>query len=179
MPNKNIIGLKKGIVKLKKHNPNWKKLFEKEKEILLKKFPKVIIEISHGGSTAIPDILAKPVIDMFAIVKSLKNVESIKDDLEKLGYEFYGQDEVTERILYTKGKSDIRTHHLHFVEKKSKEWKNHILIREYFLKYPEKAKEYAELKVALAKKYPKDRKAYTNGKDAFIKTIIKKSKEEK
>ena len=173
---KNIVGLKRGVVKLKKHNSNWKELFDKERKRLFKEFPNVIIEISHGGSTAIPNISAKPIIDMFVAVESLKNVELIKEKLEKLGYQFYGQDEVSERVLYTKGKADMRTHHLHFVKNKSNEWKNHILLKEYYLQHPEIAKKYSELKVKLAKKYPSDRKAYTHGKDKFIKSVIKKAK---
>lgn len=170
------IGLKKTVVKLKKHNKKWADLFEKEKKMLLKRFPGVILGISHGGSTAIPNIPAKPIIDMFAVVSSLKKVETIREDLEKMGYEYSGREDVKERILYRKGKPELQTHHLHFVEKESNEWKNHMLIRDYFLKYPNMAKGYAKLKLLLAKKYPNDRKAYTEGKDTFIKSVIQKAK---
>jgi len=155
------------------------KLFEKEKKLLLKNFKNIILEIGHGGSTAIPNIPAKPIIDMFAVVKSLNKAKSMKGDLEKLGYEYRGADGVKERILYVKGKPELRTHHLQLVERESGEWKNHILIKDYFLKYPKVAKNYAELKVKLAKKYPEDRKAYSHGKNAFIKSVIKKAKKEK
>ncbi len=157
---KNIIGLKRGVVKLKEHNPDWAKLFEKGKKLLLEKFPDIIIEIRHGGSTAIPGIIAKPIIDMFVAVSSLEKVKNvkIKKELEKLGYEFHGEADVAGRILYTKGKGETRTHHLHFVEKDSNEWKNYILIKEYFLRNPKSAQEYAKLKIVLAKKYPHDRK---------------------
>ncbi|MEK7663998.1 MAG: GrpB family protein [Patescibacteria group bacterium] len=174
-----MIGLKRGTVKLEKHNSKWAELFEQEKKMLLKKFPNVILEISHGGSTVIPTISAKPIIDMFAVILSLKDAENIRKDLEELGYEYRGEEGVPERILYVKGKPELRTHHLQLVEKTSNEWKNHILIKNYFLKHPEVAKEYAELKNKLAEKFPNDRKAYSNGKDNFIKLVIKKSKEEK
>jgi len=174
-----MIGLKRGTVKLKKHDPNWAKLFKKEKKLLLGKFPNVILEISHGGSTTIPTIPAKPIIDMFAVVLSLKKAKAIKNKLEKLGYEYRGADGVKERILYVKGEPELRTHHLQLVEKKSDEWKNHILIKNYFLKHPEVAKRYAKLKAKLAEKYPNSRKSYSHGKDAFIKSIIQKAKKEK
>ncbi|MEK7124155.1 MAG: GrpB family protein [Patescibacteria group bacterium] len=174
----NIIGLKRGNVKLRKHNSNWRQLFKQEKELLLKRFPDAILEISHGGSTAIPTIPAKPIIDMFAVVSSLKDTEKIRKSLEEMGYEYRGEESVPERILYVKGKPKLRTHHLQLVERSSDEWKNHILIRDYFLKHPEIAKEYAKLKLELAKKYPNDRKSYSNGKDVFIKSIIQKAKEE-
>ena len=173
------IGLKRGTVQLKKHNPDWKKLFEKEKKLLLERFPGVILEISHGGSTAIATIPAKPIIDMFAVVPSLKAAENIRKELEELGYEYRGTDGAPERILYVKGPSEMRTHHLQLVERKSVEWENHILIREYFLKHPEVAQEYAQLKANLAEKYPEDRKSYSSGKDAFIKSVIQRAREEK
>jgi len=166
------IGLKRGTVELKMHHKKWKDEFEKEKKMLMKKIP-VIIEINHGGSTSIPDLPAKPIIDMFAGVKSLKDAEKLKTELEKLNYEYHGEDGVQGRVLYTKGQGDTRTHHLHFIKFGSKEWKNNIFIKEYLLKYPEKAKEYAKLKKSLAKQFSKDREKYTQGKDKFIKSIIK------
>jgi GrpB-like predicted nucleotidyltransferase (UPF0157 family) len=172
--NKNI-GLRRGVVSLAKHNAKWKNLFEREKRLLLKKFPNIILEIEHGGSTAIPNIPAKPIIDIFVAVKSLKNLDKIKSSLEKLGYEYHGSDGVNGRILYTKGSPKITTHHLHFVERKGNEWKNNNLIKNYFLEHPEVAREYADLKIKLAKEYPNDRKSYTSGKDTFIKSIIRKA----
>src|SRR3989344_1637171 len=162
---KKTIGLKRGTVKLNKHNSNWVKLFKKESNLLLKKFPSIITEISHGGSTAIPTIPAKPIIDMFAIVPSLKKTELIKKDLEKMGYGYHGEEGVRGRILYVKGKSELKTYHLQLCEKRSDEWKNHLLIKNYFLKNPKEVKKYAGLKMKLAKKYPNDRKLYSNGKD--------------
>lgn len=173
-----IIGLKKGTVKLVEHNPAWAKLFEREKELLLEKFSGVILEIGHGGSTVIPTIPAKPIIDMFAAVSSLKDAEKIRKDLEEMGYEYRGEEGVPERILYVKGNPELRTHHLQLVEKTSNEWKNHILIKEYYFKHPKEAKKYGKLKEELSKRYPSDRKAYSHGKDQFIKSIIEKAKEE-
>ena len=174
-----IIGLKRGTVNLKKHNPDWIKLFEKEKKMLFKKFPNVILEVSHGGSTSIPNIPAKPIIDMFVAVKSLKGTDKIRKYLEKLNYEYRGKEGVMGRILYVKhikGKTEIRTHHLQFIEKRNKEWKNHLLIKNYYLKHPKEAKKYAELKRKLAKKYANNRELYSRGKNNFIASIIKKAK---
>ncbi len=172
------LGVKRGTVRLVPHNPNWKALFEEEKKLLLAKFPNTILKISHGGSTAIPNIPAKPIIDMFAVVRSLGEADAIKDDLEKLGYEYVGERGVPERRLAVKGPEERRTHHLQFVEETSKEWTNHILIREYYLKHPDVAEEYARLKQDLAQKYPEDRVSYTNGKEDFIASVIVRAKRE-
>lgn len=170
------IGLEKGKVKLKKHNQNWVKLFSKEKELLLKNFPNEILKISHGGSTSIPNIPAKPIIDMFAIVPSLKIAKKIKEKIKTLNYHYRGEDGVLERILYSKGTGENVTHHLQLVEKESSEWENHLLIKNYYLNHPKVAEEYAKLKEILAKKYFNDRKSYSHGKDSFIKSVITKAK---
>lgn len=172
------LGLKRGTVRLVKHNPNWKKLFEKEKDILLQKFPNKILEVSHGGSTALPTIPAKPILDMFARVASLSVADTMKEELERLGYEYLGEEGVPERRLAVKGSSETRTHHLQLVEENSKEWKNHIILREYYLQHPEVALQYAKLKQRLAKQFPEDRKSYTSSKDAFIKSVLNKAQAE-
>ena len=174
----NELGVKRGTVRLVPHNPNWKTLFEEEKKLLLTTFSNTILKISHGGSTAIPTIPAKPIIDMFAVVRSLSEADAIKDDLEKLGYEYVGERGVPERRLAVKGPEEKRTHHLQFVEETSKEWTNHILIREYYLRHPDVAEEYARLKQDLAQKYPEDRGSYTNGKEEFIASVIQRAKRE-
>ena len=173
------IGLKRGTVKLVDHNQHWKELFEKEKRILLSKFSGVILEISHGGSTAIPNIPAKPIIDMFAVVPSLTIVESIKNELENMGYHYRGEEGVPGRILFAKGNEENRTHHLQLVEKDNDQWKNHLLIKNYYLKHPEVAENYAKLKQILAEKYPNDRVSYGKGKADFIKSVIESAKKEK
>ncbi|MBI5732652.1 GrpB family protein, partial [Candidatus Jorgensenbacteria bacterium] len=109
---------------------------------------------------------------------SLKDAEDIKLKLEALGYEYRGEEGVLGRRLYVKGSPEWRTHHLQFVERDSDEWKNHILIREYYLNHPDVAQEYANLKRALAGKYPNDRPSYSSGKNAFIKSVIEKAKKE-
>jgi len=157
---KTDLGLGRTTVTLKQHNKNWKKLFDEEKEFLLSHFPDDIFEVSHGGSTSIPGIPAKPIIDMFAVVP------------------YRGEEGVPGRILYAKGDAENRTHYLQLVEKESNEWKNHLLIKNYYLHHPEVAQEYAKLKKTLAKKYPKDRKAYSAGKDVFIKGVIAKALQE-
>jgi GrpB-like predicted nucleotidyltransferase (UPF0157 family) len=174
----NEIGLRRGTVQLKEHNPIWIKLFEKEKQMLLEHFPNQILEVSHGGSTVIPTIPAKPIIDIFAIVPSLKKAENIRKMLESLGYHYRGNEGIPERILYAKGEEENRTHHLHLVERESDEWETHLLLKNYYLRHPEVAQEYATLKRILAEKYPNDRESYTEGKQKFVKSVIARAKSE-
>lgn len=172
------IGLEKGAVRLENYNPYWKDLFESESKMLLDKFPGIILEISHGGSTAIPNIPAKPIIDMFAVISSSKDVERIRQELESLGYTYRGEEGVSERILFTKEIGEKQTYHLQLVQKNSNEWKNHLLIKNYYFRHPDAAEQYAHLKQKLAKQFPENRKAYSKGKHDFIQSIILKAKQE-
>lgn len=174
----NILGLKRGTVALHKHNKLWKELFKEEKDLLLETFPGKILEVSHGGSTAVPGIPAKPIIDMFAVVDDLLKTNDLRKKLEELGYNYRGEEGAPGRILYAKGPEELRTHHLNLVEKGNVQWNNHLLIREYYLAHPEIAADYANLKTKLAKQFPDDRKAYGAGKNDFILDVIAKAKKE-
>lgn len=172
------IGLPRSVVRLDEYSPEWRNAFEKEKEFLLQNFPDEILEVSHGGSTSVPGMLAKPIIDMFAVVTSLADAEKMRDRLERLGYHYRGEEGVSGRLLYAKGPEEKRTHNLNLVEKSSDEWKNHISLREYYIRHPDVADEYIELKKSLAKKYPDDRVAYRKGKKDFIGTVLESARAE-
>ncbi len=144
--------------------------------MLLGHFPGQILEVSHGGSTAIPKMPAKPIIDMFAVVPALRVAEDMRSELEKLGYHYRGEEGVSGRILYAKGEEEKRTHHLQLVEREGDQWKNHLLIKNYYLQHPEVAEEYALLKQELAVKYPENRSAYSKGKNEFVQAVIAKAK---
>lgn len=167
-----MIGLKRGTVKLVPYNPKWKGSFEKEKKRLQKALGDLVIGIEHVGSTAIPGIFAKPVIDIAIMVKSIKSPAKLIKLLENLGYEYKQDDDVPGRLFFTKGPENKRTHYIHVVKLKSGEWKNLILFRDYLLKSKEAVRQYNKLKKKLAKSYAQDRKLYTSGKDKFIKTVL-------
>lgn len=176
--NPNELGLKKGIVKLAPHNQNWKNVFEEEKQMLLSNFPGIISEVIHTGSTSIPGIPAKPIVDISAVVPSLAIGETLKSSLENLGYTYLGDAGVPGRVFFSKHRGEEVTHHLNLVEQNSENWNNHLLFKNYCLKYPEVAQEYARLKESLAEKYPNDRDAYWEGKNNFIQSVIKRAKED-
>lgn len=172
------LGLPRDVVEVVPYDSEWPKRFEEERVLLLEKFPGLLLEISHGGSTSVPGLSAKPIIDMFAIVRSLADAESMRSDLETLGYHYRGAEGIPGRILYAKGSERLRTHHLQVVERSSDQWENHILLRNYYRKYPETAAAYERLKKELGEKYPHDRKAYGKGKAGFIASVLEKARKE-
>ncbi|RQW11088.1 GrpB family protein [candidate division KSB1 bacterium] len=170
MLDKKIIGLAKGTVALHPYTLAWKCLYEEERETMKDVLGKAILDIQHVGSTSIPAMIAKPIIDIAVAVDSFEGATVTIKPLENLGYEYRGELGIPRRHYFSKG--DPCTHHIHMVEFKSREWINHLAFRDYLIQHPESAKAYADLKRTLAKMFAMDRKAYTEGKAAFINKIL-------
>ncbi|OGO93656.1 MAG: hypothetical protein A3F10_06970 [Coxiella sp. RIFCSPHIGHO2_12_FULL_42_15] len=145
-------------------------------EILPKKH---VIDIQHVGSSAIPGMLAKPIIDIQVAVDSLNN---IKDEaitvLEATHYTYWKDNPDLTRMFFVKGMppfGEKRTHHIHIVEPTSKHWQGKIAFRNYLIAHPEAAKEYEALKKNLAQLHTYDREQYTEEKTEFIVRILQKA----
>lgn len=167
-----MLGLKRGTVKLASAHDEWAQLFDKEKQLLLDTLGDRMIAIEHVGSTAIPGIPAKPLLDMNVAVTSLDDVyiEGFVAPLEKLRYHYMHK--FPERRFFAKGLEAQRTHHLNLVERDSEEWHNAILFRNYMRSSKRACEEYAVLKEKLADQYADDRASYTKAKEVFIQKII-------
>lgn len=174
-----MIGLKRGRVKLSRYSTEWRKLFEQEKRRLKRNFKNVIIAVEHIGSTAVPGVPAKAIIDMNIGVKSLAIARRMKEQFEKLGYEHRAfisgrtPEGLRRQVLFCKNSGGRCTHHVHVTKYGNDYWQEGILFRDYLKRHPAVAREYARLKKRLAEKYPGDRERYTNCKDRFIKQILK------
>lgn len=162
------------------YDPRWTDRFSEEAEFLKKKFPAIIKRIEHFGSTAVPNISSKPVVDMLVEISSLKEVkEKVVPVLTTLGYDYFWRPEIDSPPMYAwfikRDKDGKRTHHIHMVEANSGLW-DRLYFRDYLREYPKVAKEYEELKTALAGLYPHDREKYTKAKTRFIVSVTKKAK---
>ncbi|MFA5689949.1 MAG: GrpB family protein [Kiritimatiellales bacterium] len=153
----------------------WPEFFEAEKNHLQKTLPPEMIQrIEHFGSTAVPGLVAKPVIDILVQVRSLTETrEKIAPVLEKQGYDYFwrptsGDDTPPFYAWFIKRDANgIRTHHIHMVEAHFEHWKR-LLFRDYLLAHPAVAREYGELKLKFAAEFPGDRVKYTAAKTEFI-----------
>lgn len=173
-----IIGLQRKKVKLLNYNLEWKKLYKKEEKLIRSIIEKYILDIQHVGSTSIPNVKAKPIIDIAVGVKSLKIGEKCIKPLEKLGYKYKYDAGIKGRHFFVKGSEKNRTHYLHIERLNGKLWRNHILFRNYLIKHKEAVEEYSELKEGLVKKYKDNRDIYTIKKNSFIQKILKKTEKE-
>ncbi|MFH1971467.1 MAG: GrpB family protein [Patescibacteria group bacterium] len=154
-------------------------MFEKEAIFLKKSFPSVIGRIEHFGSTSVPGLSAKPIIDILVEVKTYRETKKlIVPKLTSLGYEYFWRPEFDKPPMYAwfikRNKKGKRTHHIHMVRKDSKFWER-IYFRDYLRKHPKIAKKYADLKINLARKYSNDRINYTRKKTDFITAVTKKA----
>ena len=156
MAHKGEIGLHSGTVELIAHHPKWAEYFSKEKQLLFKILGEKVLDIRHIGSTSIPGIRAKPILDILAGVKILADVEAFTQDLSKIGYEDKGNGGVPGRRYFVKGTEAKRTHHLNFCEMNSLFWRSHLAFRDYLERHPEIAGEYSALKQGLADRFPHD-----------------------
>lgn len=153
--------------------------FDAEKANLEKLLGDIVLDIQHTGSTAVPGLLAKPLIDMTMAVHTLSDAEKIRLILEANGYTYRenGPNDEMKR-LFVKGPEEKRTHHLHVTELGSSVWRNDIAFRDWLLSHSEDVKRYEELKQNLAKEHADTREFYTKGKYSFIEKILNRAEKE-
>jgi GrpB-like predicted nucleotidyltransferase (UPF0157 family) len=158
------------IIEVVPYNPDWPQMFEAEAELIKKALGDNCIAIHHIGSTAVPGLSAKPVIDILPVVKSLIEVDRSVKAMEQIGYEALGEYGIPLRRFFQKG-GDFRTHHVHVFEKGNPAISRHLQFRDWLRTHPGDAKAYQELKFKLASKFPNDSESYVKGKEAFIQSI--------
>ncbi|KAA3618756.1 MAG: GrpB family protein [Calditrichaeota bacterium] len=170
-------------VDIEPYNLQWPIVFELEKRHVLDCLPKdLLVRIEHFGSTAIPNLAAKPIIDILVEVKSLvRTKKEIVPILESQGYDYFWRPTAGDSTppfyawFIKRDKIGVRSHHIHMVEKDFIHWER-LLFRDYLREHPELVREYQALKIDLATKFQNDRIAYTNGKTEFIVRITREAK---
>lgn len=158
------------------HEKQWKQLYEEEASLIKDSIGYLgIIDIQHIGSTAIPNIMAKPIIDIAVKIPSLEEIKSlikpqIIEPLNKLGYDYDEKRSSSERFFFTKGKPS--QFHLSITDTLVSYWRRQILFRDYLINHSSLAKEYEQLKIALLEKESKTSEDYSKGKTIFIQKIL-------
>lgn len=148
----------------------WPEMFSSEAELIKQALGKNCIAIHHIGSTSVPGLSAKPIIDMLPVVRNIREVDKAIKAMESLGYEAKGEYGIAFRRYFQKGK-DVRTHNVHIYQENDPEISRYLKFRDWMCAHPDDAQNYAKLKEELAEKYPQDILHYCNGKDAFVAII--------
>ena len=149
--------------------------YERERKAIAEILDGNGISIYHIGSTSVPGLAAKPIIDMMAVVRSLEKVDDARGKFSELGYEYLGEFGIAGRRYFRKG-GDERTHQIHIFQ--ADDWNNierHLAFRDYMRTHEKERAEYAKIKTALAQRFPYDIDGYCDGKDAFVREMEKRA----
>lgn len=158
------------------HDPLWRDAFEEEAKQVATALGENVLAIHHVGSTSIPGIYAKPIIDMLVEVRDITGVDGHSSAMESLGYEVMGEYGINGRRYFRKdNQGGIRTHHIHAFETGSGHIERHLAFRDYMIAHPLDAQSYSELKRRLAQAHPQSMDAYMDGKDGFIKEMERRA----
>lgn len=163
-------------VELLPHDPSWPAMYEAEAERLHAAIPDgLVLRIEHFGSTAVPGLLAKPVIDILVVVSSVEEARAeAVAPLEGLGYAFWAENPERDRLFFVKGlppRAPRRTHHVHMMEPSAAMW-DRLRFRDILREDPAAAARYAALKRELAVRHRQDREAYTEAKAAHVAEVL-------
>lgn len=159
-------------VEVAEYDPAWPQRFVEERERIAAALGDTDAVIEHIGSTAVPGLPAKPVIDILVGVNDIERAGQAVAALIGLGYNYAPEVETDlpdQRYFY---KGSPHTHHVHMVERDSRMFEEHLLFRDYLRAHPEAAEEYARLKRGLAARFRDDRVSYTRGKKTFFDTVV-------
>ena len=140
------------------YNEAWKKDFEDIKAELMQVLEDLVLSVEHVGSTSVPGLAAKPVIDIDVVIEDQDCFEKVKTALGSIGYHHEGEDH-------------LRKHHLYVCSKDAAELKRHISFRDYLRAHPEAVEEYGRIKTEGAELYPYDIDRYIEHKSPFIEGI--------
>ncbi len=174
-------------VEIVDYDPAWPAAFERERQHLLACLPPDLVgRIEHFGSTAVPGLAAKPIIDVLVEVTDLAAVrEHVAPLLESQGYEYFWRPTFGDTgepfyawFIKRDPESGLRTHHIHMVEGGFTSHWDRLLFRDYLIAHPHVAEQYGALKRAFAAQSPTDRVSYTEAKGAFIERVTDLAKRE-
>ena len=166
-------------VRMVPHDPNWRQEFRQEAGRISAAAGSNAVAVHHVGSTAIPGIYAKPVIDLLLVIQDLAALDEKQLEMEALGYEARGEYGIAGRRFFRRDdKHGDRTHQVHAFEDGSPQIARHLAFRDYMIAHPETAQEYSDLKRELVAQHPNDIEAYMDGKNEFIQEVDKRAAQE-
>ena len=153
-------------IRLSEYNQNWVHMFEDEARFLKEIFGDEIIRFEHFGSTSVPGMKAKPVIDMMCLVKNLRKIDSFNERMRLLEYDVAGEWGIQDRRLFRKG-GENRTHHIHVYQYDNPQIERHLIFRDYLRTHLDEVKHYRNFKEELAERYD-ETVFYSKAKKPFV-----------
>ena len=167
------LGLTSGDVRLARAHEAWATAFEHERARITAAIGERIVAVEHVGSTSIPDVPAKPILDVLVGVRDFEEARPCVGAMVALGYTYRGENGIPRRHYFVRG--EPRTHHVHMVEVESDAWTSILRFRDLLRTHSELADEYAREKESLAALYAHDRESYQREKDKVVEGILLRS----
>ena len=161
-------------VVVSEYNPRWPTFFEQIRAILWPAVQDVATAIEHVGSTSVPGLAAKPIIDIDVVIPPHQNIQHIVTRLEPLGYTHLGTLGIAGRDAFRQ-ENALPKHNLYVCPADSVGLRNHLAVRDYLRAHPEAVQAYSELKLGLASTFTNDIDRYVDGKTDFIISILRQS----
>jgi GrpB-like predicted nucleotidyltransferase (UPF0157 family) len=168
-----------GSIVVSEYDPTWPALFEQERARIKHALCSFALVIEHVGSTAVPGLPSKPIIDLLVGVASLEQArERCIEPLEALGYNYMPEyaSWLPDELFFRKGPPGPWTHHVHMMEPSRPPWETRLVFRDYLRAHPEAARAYANVKRGLAASSNDDIEAYRTGKDVFVQETTAKAR---
>jgi GrpB-like predicted nucleotidyltransferase (UPF0157 family) len=173
-----MLGLKYGTVRLVEHDPGWAKAFLAERSVLAEALDGVSCGIEHIGSTAVPGVPAKPIIDIAVGIPASIDLRECIARLQQVGYEYRGDAGDGGGHVFVRANGDVRTHHVHMVALGGDQWRQYLVLRDLLRTERAARERYAAAKRELAHRFPDDRKSYTDGKDEVVDCLLREATSE-
>jgi GrpB-like predicted nucleotidyltransferase (UPF0157 family) len=160
------------LISIADYNPFWPEQFQALHMRIAASLGELAATIDHVGSTAVPGLAAKPIIDIDVLLRSADGLPLVIARLARLGYQHQGDLGIAGREAFRAPAGDL-PHHLYVCMPDSGEYRRHILFRDHLRAHPQDARAYANLKRDLAEKFAADREAYTHAKTEFVEQIVR------
>jgi GrpB-like predicted nucleotidyltransferase (UPF0157 family) len=157
------------------YDPAWAGHFSEEAVLLKAILRQEVVAIHHIGSTSVPGLPAKPIIDILVEVCSIARVDDFNSQMRQEGYDPRGEHGLPGRRYFVKGSPDLHTHHVHMYQQGHPDIPRYLNFRDYLMAHPSEAERYGKLKQALATQFPLDVDAYQSGKAALIAELEEKA----
>ena len=171
----NPLGLPSGVVIVAQYDPRWAELYAAESAriaaVLAERNAAIVLH--HTGSTSVPGLSAKAIIDILAERAKAFSRDDAIAAIQAAGYEYRGEQDIPGRDFFRRG--NPRQYHLHLVEAGSPFAREHLTFRDHLRAHPDDSAAYTSLKTELARRFPRDREAYTEGKTQFVNAILAKA----
>ncbi len=164
------------IIHVVQYDSRWPRMFKQESKTISKSLDGEAVQIYHIGSTAIPGINAKPIIDILVVVRDISNSAQLEQAMTNLGYTAKGEAGIPGRLFFIKGTEESRSHHVHMFQDGHPEIQRHLDFVAYLATHPEDAQRYSDMKEGLALRFPTDIDSYTEGKTELIRELDERAR---